>query len=252
MTKEMNIGNLTLNKDHPRICASLTGASLTELENELKVVQQTPPDILEWRFDLYELQDLETLTSTLNFLKNSIGNIPLIFTIRTSREGSASDYSDEAYHALCSAAMDTGLIDAIDLEGTRPEELLKNLVSYARSKQITSIYSYHNFNETPADATLESVSDRAKTLGADLVKLAVMPTVQADVIRFINWSHRLSTEIEMPIITIAMDTIGTITRIACNLTGSVMTFAVLKQASAPGQIPLGDLRKIMALVNTSI
>lgn len=249
MSREVQIGNIKLMPEHAQICASLTGDTLSALEKEFEILAKSPPDIIEWRFDLFADQDVDSLKTTLTYIKNRLGNTPLIFTIRTSREGSASEYTDDAYHTLCSAALDTGLPDAIDLEGTRPEPLLLELIDQSKKQHITTIYSYHNFSETPADYVLETIINRSEALCTDMVKLAVMPKTQADVLRFMTFSHRIAATNKMPIITIAMDTIGTITRIACDLTGSVMTFGVMKEASAPGQIPIADLRRMLSLVS---
>jgi 3-dehydroquinate dehydratase-1 len=54
--------------------------------------------------------------------------------------------------------------------------------------------------------------------------------------------------VEVPMVTIAMGPEGKITRLAGGLFGSDITFAVGRESSAPGQIPINELRMGMALL----
>jgi 3-dehydroquinate dehydratase-1 len=54
--------------------------------------------------------------------------------------------------------------------------------------------------------------------------------------------------VNVPIITMSMGAEGEITRVAGGLFGSDLTFAVGKEASAPGQIPIKDLRQAMSVL----
>jgi len=56
-----------------------------------------------------------------------------------------------------------------------------------------------------------------------------------------------NTSVEVPIVTMSMGPEGQITRLAGGLFGSDITFAIGKNASAPGQIPIAALREAMAI-----
>ena len=54
--------------------------------------------------------------------------------------------------------------------------------------------------------------------------------------------------LEIPIVTMSMGAEGVVTRLAGGLFGNDITFAIGKNASAPGQIPIGELRRAMAVL----
>jgi 3-dehydroquinate dehydratase-1 len=47
---------------------------------------------------------------------------------------------------------------------------------------------------------------------------------------------------DTPLITVSMGTLGIISRIAGGMFGSDMTFGAVEKTSAPGQIPIAELR----------
>ena len=86
-------------------------------------------------------------------------------------------------------------------------------------------------------------------MGADIAKVAVMPKNYKDVLILLNATLKARTEhLEIPIITMSMGPEGGVTRLAGGLFGSDLTFAIGKEASAPGQIPIGDLRQAMSVL----
>jgi 3-dehydroquinate dehydratase-1 len=104
--------------------------------------------------------------------------------------------------------------------------------------------SYHNFDETPDEAFILDRLVTAGKLGADVAKVAVMPKSYKDVLTLLSATYTARTErLDIPIITMSMGAEGGITRIAGGLFGSDLTFALGKASSAPGQIPIDDLRK---------
>ncbi len=55
-------------------------------------------------------------------------------------------------------------------------------------------------------------------------------------------------EVEIPLITMSMGALGAITRLAGGLFGSAVTFAVGRQSSAPGQIPIEDVQTVLSVI----
>ena len=71
-----------------------------------------------------------------------------------------------------------------------------------------------------------------------------MPKNYGDVLVLLGATYKARVEIlDIPIITMSMGGEGAITRIAGGLFGSDLTFAIGKASSAPGQIPIGEIRK---------
>jgi 3-dehydroquinate dehydratase-1 len=86
-------------------------------------------------------------------------------------------------------------------------------------------------------------------MGADIAKVAVMPKDYADVLTLLSATLKARKgAVKVPIVTMSMGSEGGITRLAGGLFGSDITFAIGKESSAPGQIPIGDLRKAMAVL----
>ncbi len=56
---------------------------------------------------------------------------------------------------------------------------------------------------------------------------------------------------DRPIITMSMAGKGVISRLAGELFGSALTFGSAKRASAPGQVPVTELRKVLSLLHES-
>ena len=53
---------------------------------------------------------------------------------------------------------------------------------------------------------------------------------------------------DRPYITMSMGKLGLVSRISGELTGSAVTFGSASAASAPGQLPVGELRTILSLL----
>ena len=88
-----------------------------------------------------------------------------------------------------------------------------------------------------------------KQFAADFGKLAVMPHELKDVLRFMNVSVQLAELTELPLILISMGDLGKTTRVSGELIHSVMTFGSLTDSSAPGQIPVEELRQVLDVMH---
>ena len=84
-----------------------------------------------------------------------------------------------------------------------------------------------------------------RELDADILKIAVTPNEIGDVARLLKITGRTSINYEKPLITMAMGKMGTVTRVAGEFFGSDVTFGVVGETSAPGQLQVRDLRLIL-------
>ena len=118
---------------------------------------------------------------------------------------------------------------------------------------ITMIMSYHNFQLTPEPSVLPTASSlEAERLGADVAKVAVMPRDPQDVLTLLAATYRAGQTIGVPLITMSMGGVGSLSRIMGWVYGSAATFAVGKSSSAPGQIAIEDLRAVLATVRRAV
>ena len=93
--------------------------------------------------------------------------------------------------------------------------------------------------------------------GADLAKIAVWPTSADDVARLLGVCARATagagTGLGVPVAAMSMGALGAVSRVAPAF-GTALTFAVVpdgqgqSRASAPGQLPLQDVRRCLELL----
>jgi 3-dehydroquinate dehydratase-1 len=114
------------------------------------------------------------------------------------------------------------------------------------------VMSYHNFQTTPDFDTLLATFASAQRLGADVAKVAVMPQGPQDVLTLLAATHQASQTLTVPLISMSMGGLGSMSRIMGWLYGSAATFAVGKSSSAPGQIAIDDLRAVLATVRRAV
>ena len=72
----------------PMVCTPLIGQTKEELLHELEVLAEKKPDVIEWRADFFtNLHDKEQVIETLHWMKDKAQGIPILFTIRSEKEG---------------------------------------------------------------------------------------------------------------------------------------------------------------------
>jgi 3-dehydroquinate dehydratase-1 len=247
---QVEVRNRVIGGPDPLICLPLVGAKREEILEEAKELVALGPDLLEWRIDAYEeVEDVGKSLSVLREMRAAIGEVPLIFTCRIELEGGFRKMDRDSRLSLITAAIDSGDIDIIDVELCNEEEFIREVKKRAGAKNVKLILSYHNFKQTPSESFIYAKLVEAQKAGADISKLAVMPKDYADVLTLLSATSKARTEsVQVPIVTMSMGPQGAVSRLAGGLFGSDITFAIGKQASAPGQIPIGDLRLGMKLL----
>ena len=247
---QVTVGDTVIGGPDPLICIPLVAADKKELLDQAARLLPLSPDIVEWRVDGYqEFENTEKCLVALDALRLAIGNIPLIFTCRIAAEGGLQPMASKNRLALIEAAIRSGGADIVDVELLNGEAFIDAVRRAARDKGVKLILSYHDFKKTPDEDGIVDKLVQAQTLGADIAKVAVMPTGYADVLTLLQATLNARTKVlTIPLITISMAHEGVISRIAGGLLGSDITFAIGPKSSAPGQIPIGDLRQAMSLL----
>lgn len=237
----------------PLICLPLVGETRAEVLKEAEELTALQPDLLEWRVDGYgKVESIEDSLSVLKELRTIIHETPLIFTCRIDQEGGMKKISREKRLDLISEAMESGDIDLIDTELCNDAAFIKAVKERAEQCGVKLILSYHNFIDTPSEPFIYSKLVEAQVAGADISKVAVMPNNYGDVLTLLSATNKARSEIiKGPMVTMSMGPEGAVSRLAGGLYGSDITFAIGLQASAPGQIPIKELKRGMAsLYNT--
>ena len=234
----------------PLICLPMVAKDREELLYQAEELILLSPDLLEWRIDGYnDVENIDNGLQALADLCNTIGSVPLIFTCRIHSEGGMQKISRQTRLDLITASIKTGLLDIIDIELCNDKVFIKTILDTARQHGVKVMLSFHDFEKTPGEDVILDQLIRAQDLGADIAKTAVMPKNYDDVLLLISATLKARTQaLKIPIVTMAMGTEGVVSRLAGGIFGSDITFAIGKSASAPGQIPIGELRQALSVL----
>ena len=269
----------------PAVAVSLTGPSLVQARTQARSAVDAGADVLELRVDLLEEagalavpDPLDAATAAAQVLEclrglgeaiaadgaDADAGAPVLLTCRTTAEGGRAHLDDAAYGALLRSVLD-GLTDwapelrpvAINVEVQRG--CLPQVCTQAHGLGVDVVASFHDFEATPADEALEEVLARMAREGADLAKIAVWPTSTDDVARLLGVCARATagarerSGLGVPVAAMSMGALGAVSRVAPAF-GTALTFAVVPdeqgqaRASAPGQLPIQDVRRCLELL----
>jgi len=241
--KVIDIRGRRLGGDTPLICTPLVGRTRERVLAEAASVVAKRPDVVEWRVDYFEaIGNTTAVLDTAKALRTAIGDTPLIFTRRSSREGGEPVSLDDAgVVRLYDVVGASGLADFLDFEMGNDAGHVQRVGADARKHGTRVILSYHNFGSTPERDFLVQRFAEAERLGADVAKVAVMPRDRMDVLTLLAATAEADARAKIPLISMSMGPQGAITRMIGGAFGSSLSFAVGEAASAPGQIPIADL-----------
>jgi 3-dehydroquinate dehydratase-1 len=248
--KEIKVRNQILGQGPPKICIPLMGKDLAELLAATGIAVEANADMYEFRADFLEAAaDEERVEEALNGIRSLIGDSPLIFTLRSEREGGKKTLSLDKYISLNQKVVGTGLADILDVELDRGEEAVKHLLSASHQKGVFVLLSNHNFEGTLPKEEIISILCRMQQLGADITKLAVMARSEKDVLVLLEATLAMRERYgDRPFITVSMGQKGIISRVAGGLFGSAVTYASGNDPSAPGQLQASSVRYVLNLL----
>ena len=250
----VKIRNVVIGEGMPKICVPIVGKTKEDILKAAAVIKDTNHHIVEWRVDWFEdAFDFDKVAEVLNELRVLLEDTPLLFTFRTANEGGERAIDRSHYLKLNLDVISLNLIDIIDVELFSGDDIVSKIVTKAHANNVAVIASNHDFNKTPdKDEILERLIKMQK-LGADIPKIAVMPTCKKDVITLLAATEEMATNHnDTPIITMSMGSMGLISRLCGEAFGSALTFGAIGKTSAPGQMNAADLSKILSLIHEYI
>lgn len=167
----------------------------------------------------------------------------ILFTLRTRGEGGQIDLTSEEYLAIIQDIQSIYHPDYIDFEFYSHREVFEQMLEFSNL-----VLSYHNFQETPEN--MMEILSELTSLSPKLVKVSVMAHNEQEVLDLMNYTRGFKTlNPEQDYVTISMGKVGKISRLTADLTGSSWSYASVGEESAPGQIPLENMRRIRELLN---
>lgn len=243
--KTVQVGSLEIGAGIPKICVPITGRTRDEILTQARKIAKAGPDLVEWRGDFYEdIMDYACVWELFIAIFDILGQIPLLFTFRTDREGGSRQISTEDYVNLNRMVSEIKEVALIDVEVFMDCSKIRDLIQVIHKNGKAVIGSHHRFDLTPSRQDMISILKVLEENGADIVKLAVMPKAEEDVKNLIlATSEAVCGELSHPAVTMSMGSLGVPSRITGEKFGSSVTFGCVGEPSAPGQIPLESLRR---------
>ncbi len=153
---------------------------------------------------------------------------PVIVTVRDASEGGLGDLSQTERASRYLAALPFAA--AIDVELALHREQ-RGVIDAARDAGVKVILSRHDFQGMPPRADLRASQRRAAKAGADVFKLAVVPSTPRDLAALLE----LLDDPPLPTAVMGMGPLGKASRVAAMACGSVLNYGWIERPNVAGQ-----------------
>lgn len=241
--RHVEVNGLVFGEGEMKICIPVCEKTKADAVKEVKEIKKTKAQMIEWRLDYFE----EDIVDAAKEIFEAAGHMPVLCTFRTKSEGGERDIDMESYFSMYADLAERGA-KMVDLELNicgAVEAYAVQFISYLHSMGVVVVVSYHNFLNTPSREEIKQTYELMRMLDADLPKIAVMANDQRDVMTLFTAMAEVS-ETCWPLIGISMGGIGRVSRVRASIFGCAITFATRKRSSAPGQIDVETLVRLMA------
>ena len=254
---EMNtvkVRNTVIGEGMPKICIPIVGTDKEGILKEARAITELPADVVEWRVDWFDdVFDFSKVEDVLRELREVLGDLALLMTFRTSKEGGEKAIDAADYAELNIKAAETGLVDMVDVEVFTGDDIVKQIVEGAHAAGVKVVASNHDFDKTPDKDDIVGRLRKMQDLGADIPKIAVMPQNKKDVLTLLAATEEMASEYaDRPIVTMSMAGTGVISRLSGEVFGSALTFGAAAKASAPGQMGAVELKEALTLLHNAL
>lgn len=191
--------------------------------------------------DLFEIR-LDLLAGHLNELQQKFPRLaaPVIVTARDPREGGARNLSITRRQELLRLFLPHASYIDVELRSLRT---FRPILELARRKKVRRIVSFHDLKDTPDLRTLRAKTNKARSAGADIFKVATRtdkPDQLARLLRFVGESDR-----RIAISAMGIGKLGAISRILLGSWGSALNYAAIGRSKIEGQLPIEQLRSVL-------
>lgn len=243
----VKVQDIIIGEGRPKICVPVMGKTKQDILTAAKMLKKKRGvSLAEWRADDFAgVFDRCAVADILKELRTVLGSMPLLATFRTEAEGGRCSAETSDYFKFLDSVIDCGMADMIDIELMSGDAAAVGAA--AKAAGLVTIFSNHDFKATPDEDELFGRLRKMEALGADIAKLAVMPTCQEDVLRLLLVTLKASSKLACPVVTMSMGQSGLISRLCGQQFGSAITFGTAGGASAPGQIDAERLYDLLKL-----
>lgn len=251
MIEAVKVKQLLIGEGIPKICVPIVACDQQSILEEAKLAEESKADLVEWRADFWEgCKDLEKQEQILKDLQQILKTKPLLFTIRTKGEGGQFTGTVKEYEELVKNA--SKYTDLVDIEVFMEGLLAENLIKECQTNSGKVVASNHEFHKTPKQGEIVKRLQKMQDIGADILKIAVMPQNKKDVLTLLCATEEMvSNYAKRPVVTMSMAGLGAVSRICGETFGSAITFGSRKEVSAPGQLELTELKNVLEIMHNS-
>ena len=246
--------NIEVGAGRPKVIVPIVAATKEEILAKAKSPLQLQFDVVEWRVDFFQ-SALETdcVLEVLADLRTVLGDIPILATFRTKKEGGEREITSRQYTDLNTAMARSGLVDAVDVEILSGDDVVEENIRSLHQAGVKVVGSSHEFGFTPTQEELVARLCKEQEMGCDILKVAVMPQCPKDVLTLLAATEEMCRQYaRQPVVTMSMSGQGVISRLCGEVFGSAMTFGAVGQISAPGQIQVEDLNRVLQIIHRAM
>ncbi len=250
----VRLRNVEIGAGKPKVIVPIVGSTAEDVLAKARQLHAVLPDVAEWRVDHFEAaDDVTAVLETLGKLRDALGEIPVLVTFRTKKEGGEREISLEDYTALNKAVAQSGLADAVDVEVFAGEDVVRENINNIHAAGVAVVGSSHEFGYTPSKDELIARLCKQQELGCDILKIAVMPNSRQDVLTLLGATEEMyRVHASQPLVTVSMGEPGVISRLCGGMFGSSMTFGAVGEGSAPGQVPVEQLSAVLDILHRPV
>jgi 3-dehydroquinate dehydratase-1 len=212
----------------------IVGVIFSRADFQRALRMRKPPDLFELRLD-HLVNRIDEISAEIERLP-----APLIITARDPREGGANQLSAPRRRALLLKFLPRAAWVDIELRSARP---LEAVLRSAHAGNVRTIVSFHDFKTTPPASRLDEIVSSARSLGADIIKVATRtdnPAQLDALLDFFERHRRLGNVVAMGI-----GKLGRTSRRELARRGCILNYAHLGSPAAEGQLSIQDLRHVL-------
>jgi 3-dehydroquinate dehydratase-1 len=229
--------------DRRRPC--LVGVITSPADLDFAIRMRQRPDLFELRLDhLVRPPSVAAatcgVTDIVDELEEKMSRLraPLIVTARHPEEGGANKLNLRQRRDLLSRFLPHARYIDIEL---RSAAALRSLIKLARQKNVRRIISFHDLKATPDLGGLQSKARRAKSLGADIFKVATRTDTPAQLARLLDFITK--KDLDLAVSAMGIGKLGAISRVLLAYRGSALVYGSVAAATdIEGQMSLEQLR----------
>ncbi len=218
----------------------------------------TKPNLIELRFDY--ISDFKRIS--VEFLKNLLKIISphaaVIFTFRDSSEGGVIQIPQKDRFKIYKMFIAVKP-HYIDIEMKTNNKILDEIINLSSQNGVKLIFSYHNFEKTlsfnEATTLIEKFNKKLiqeltldpKVFEGNINKVVFTAQSFEDNLIPLRLCRQFSSS-NQRIISFCMGPLGIFSRINCIFAGSFLTYAILEEETAKGQISIKMMKEIYDLI----